>query len=375
MYAQKACAVFFSTGNDDVCRSSIWSNGKRTSAPYLYELSNFNRHDAIDVAVKVRNIDGQTVQKFLAMTSIEQGIMYYKAIIFNDADIAQRVKTEHRPSICKGLGRQVKHYDELVWRNACFDLVTQLALAKFSQKDVLEKTGDMNIAEASPTDKIWGVGLSHKNPEIQFAEKWSGNLLGRILMCVRQLLRPRPYDLNPDSTLALYKNAAQPVLLKMMDKLQEFIFPGPSSPYYDKWKQFPPEKVDAPWRIVFGGRFENIPIPDVIIELRDEIAKVLPHMQHLPRADNCTIQIYGYGGRVSNLRFHKDPPEYFSEVTSITLGGPRKMEFQGGSDVYASVFCENGDIYTFTDEAYTERTHGCSCSQYAVSFTFRRRKV
>ena len=374
MYGRNACAVFFSTRNDDVCRSSIWSDGKRTPAPHLYELSNFNCHDPIDVAVKVQNINGQTIQKSLSMTSVEQGIMYYKAIIFNNIDIAERIQNEHRPAICKRLGRQVQHYDECVWRDACFELVTQLALAKFSRRDVLEKTGDMNIAEASPTDKLWGVGMSHDNPEIQFAEKWSGNIMGRILMCARQMLRPIPYDLNPATSLALYKNAAQPVLLKMMDKLHGFIFPGPSSPYWDEWHQFPPNKVDAPWRIVFGGRQKNLCIPEVIFELRDEIAKILPHMQHLPKADNCTVQLYAYDGRASHLRFHKDPAEYFSEVTSITLGGPRKMEFQGGNGFYTSVMCENGDIYTFKDEAYTENTHGSSCAQYAVSFTFRRRR-
>lgn len=69
----------------------------------------------------------------------------------------------------------------------------QCVFAKFSQNENLKQqlidTGSRIIAEASPYDKIWGIGLSEDNPMALDSTKWIGqNLLGEVLMTVRRNL-------------------------------------------------------------------------------------------------------------------------------------------------------------------------------------------
>ena len=68
--------------------------------------------------------------------------------------------------------------------------------AKFSQnpnlKEFLLSTGDALIAEASPYDKIWGIGLDRNTALRGTVEQWKGeNLLGCALMDVRDWLREK----------------------------------------------------------------------------------------------------------------------------------------------------------------------------------------
>ena len=56
-------------------------------------------------------------------------------------------------------------------------------------KEILLATGDHIIVEASPYDRIWGVGLSEENDDL-YKGNWNGqNLLGKALMEVREKLR------------------------------------------------------------------------------------------------------------------------------------------------------------------------------------------
>jgi len=66
-------------------------------------------------------------------------------------------------------------------------------LAKFSQNPQLKAfllgTGSRILVEASPVDKIWGIGLAQDNPAAENPKQWKGlNLLGFALMEVRQQL-------------------------------------------------------------------------------------------------------------------------------------------------------------------------------------------
>ncbi len=67
-------------------------------------------------------------------------------------------------------------------------------MAKFSQnKDLkifLLSTGNKVLVEASPYDKVWGVGLTKQDENITDPNNWLGiNLLGFALMTVRDMLR------------------------------------------------------------------------------------------------------------------------------------------------------------------------------------------
>ena len=133
-----------------------------------------------------------TVEK-KTFSSMEQFMMYRKAIYFGDEAVATNILATHDASQIKALGRQVSNYDEHIWNGIRQIVVYQGLLAKFSQnedlKDKLKSTGEAMLAECAVKDLIWSVGLSMKDPDRFDKTKWKGqNLLGYTLMMVRKCL-------------------------------------------------------------------------------------------------------------------------------------------------------------------------------------------
>lgn len=133
-------------------------------------------------------VDGQTY------STAEQFMMAEKAMLFKDLETREKILHTHDPKKQKALGRQVKHFNETIWQNKCVGIVTRGNLAKFSQnpemRKVLFETGDKILAEASPFDRGWGIGMAATNPDALDHKKWRGkNLLGMVLMIVRSKLR------------------------------------------------------------------------------------------------------------------------------------------------------------------------------------------
>ena len=86
----------------------------------------------------------------------------------------------------KGFGREVSNYNDEVWNNKRVKVVLFGAREKFTQnedlKQILMATGDTYMVEASPYDKIWGIGLSAGDARRIPEDKWPGaNLLGVVL--------------------------------------------------------------------------------------------------------------------------------------------------------------------------------------------------
>ena len=126
-------------------------------------------------------------------SSMEQFMMYRKAICFGDEAVSKNILSTDNASQIKALGRQVKNYDEHIWNGIRQIVVYEGLLAKFSQnedlKDRLKSTGEATLAECAVKDLIWGVGLSMKDPDRFDKTKWKGqNLLGYTLMMVREYL-------------------------------------------------------------------------------------------------------------------------------------------------------------------------------------------
>mgnify|MGYP002621576836 FL=1 len=124
----------------------------------------------------------------------EHFMMAAKARLFGDAETEAAIIAAGHPGQAKDLGRQVRGFDEETWRDARFDLVVQGNLAKFGQnpelRDFLLGTGDRVLVEASPVDRVWGIGLAADDERAERPECWRGlNLLGFALMEVRQALR------------------------------------------------------------------------------------------------------------------------------------------------------------------------------------------
>lgn len=139
------------------------------------------------------DVDGMT---FCCM---EQYMMYKKAILFNDYEIANKIMNSRNPEYIKHLGREVDGFDKEIWDKHKIEIVSKGNYMKFSQnkdlKDKLLNTKGL-IAEASPYDKIWGIGLRENNPNSRNMHMWRGeNLLGIILTYLRiALQKEKSYD-------------------------------------------------------------------------------------------------------------------------------------------------------------------------------------
>lgn len=133
-----------------------------------------------------------TVEK-KTFSSMEQFMMYRKAICFSDEAVAADILSTNDVAEIKALGRQVSNYDEHIWNGIRQIVVYEGLLAKFSQdrdlKDKIKSTGEAILAECAVKDLIWGIGLSMKDPNRFDKTKWKGqNLLGYTLMMVRERL-------------------------------------------------------------------------------------------------------------------------------------------------------------------------------------------
>lgn len=123
----------------------------------------------------------------------EQFMMAEKARVFKDTIIRNKILTLNEAKKIKALGRQVKNFDATVWKKEAFDVVVRGNLAKFEQNAdllaFLKGTGDDVLVEASPYDKIWGIGMDKNNIYAINPLQWNGeNLLGFALMEVRYKL-------------------------------------------------------------------------------------------------------------------------------------------------------------------------------------------
>jgi ribA/ribD-fused uncharacterized protein len=125
--------------------------------------------------------------------SAEQWMMAEKARIFSDFDNLEQILKSSDPKVIKELGRQISLFDEDVWNQRKYDIVFEGNFLKFSQdeslKSFLLSTENKILVEASPYDKIWGIGMRQDEEGIRNPRNWKGqNLLGFALMEVRSNL-------------------------------------------------------------------------------------------------------------------------------------------------------------------------------------------
>ncbi|GBU09290.1 swarming motility protein [Gammaproteobacteria bacterium] len=137
----------------------------------------------------------------LIFNCAEQYMMYSKALLFSDKSSASDILLAQHPRTQKMIGRKIKNFDEQIWLFFRGSIVFSANYAKFSQSDDLKSmllnTGSSIIAEASPSDKIWGIGLAESDQLALNPKNWKGmNLLGIALMQVRASLRGENIELN-----------------------------------------------------------------------------------------------------------------------------------------------------------------------------------
>ncbi len=141
----------------------------------------------------------------LVWNNTEEHFMAAKARFFGDEGthslIVAHAANRGHPGNVKELGRLVKGYDDKAWSCVRLGAMTHSCYLKFSQNPDLaaqmKATGGRVLVEASPVDKVWGVGLDIDSAAAHAANSsftgaslaWPGqNLLGKALMQVRSLL-------------------------------------------------------------------------------------------------------------------------------------------------------------------------------------------
>ncbi|MFJ8494035.1 NADAR family protein [Streptomyces sp. NPDC094038] len=124
----------------------------------------------------------------------EHWMMAGKARLFGDPEAERAVLAAAHPAEAKKAGRLVRGFDESIWTRERFRIVAEGSAHKFAAepelRDYLLSTGDRVLVEASPVDRIWGIGLAATAPAAEDPGRWRGlNLLGFALMEAREQLR------------------------------------------------------------------------------------------------------------------------------------------------------------------------------------------
>ncbi len=159
---------------------------------YLFFLSHIQKSQHIDKSCLSQwypagfSVDG------VYYATAEHYMMAEKARLF-DASKVEKIINSKSAGEAKALGREVDNFNQELWDRVSFDIVVKGNLAKFSQNEELKAfllaSKNRVLAEASPKDRIWGIGLSVDNKDAQNPYKWRGlNKLGFALMVVREKL-------------------------------------------------------------------------------------------------------------------------------------------------------------------------------------------
>ncbi|WP_030486984.1 NADAR family protein [Micromonospora chokoriensis] len=136
----------------------------------------------------------------LRFATAEHYMMWRKATLFGDRAVAEKILAAPHPHAAKALGGRVAGFDQQTWNEHRSAIVVAGNLAKFDQHPALRAfllaTRQRVLVEASPVDRIWGIGLNRDDPAASDPGSWRGlNLLGFALMQVREVLRDQgPHD-------------------------------------------------------------------------------------------------------------------------------------------------------------------------------------
>ncbi|GGN76685.1 hypothetical protein GCM10011579_058060 [Streptomyces albiflavescens] len=136
----------------------------------------------------------------------EHWMMASKARLFGDEEAERAVLAASNPALAKKAGRLVRGFDEAIWERERFGIVVEGSVHKFAAhtdlREFLLGTGERSemgvppaeswgrvLVEASPMDRVWGIGLAADDERASDPERWRGpNLLGFALMEARERL-------------------------------------------------------------------------------------------------------------------------------------------------------------------------------------------
>jgi ribA/ribD-fused uncharacterized protein len=123
---------------------------------------------------------------------VEEYLFVKKAEFANDDSAKHRILKASTPADCKQIGKGIV-VDRKKWQSQEIAVMTKALFEKFNQnqipRDYLKKTGNKTLAEVSPTDRFWGIGMSLGKVASSNQLTWTGkNKLGELLMDLRSKL-------------------------------------------------------------------------------------------------------------------------------------------------------------------------------------------
>jgi len=168
-----------------------YENGEQLK--YIYFWGNTAKENQISKSCFSQWYDSSFTVKDVTYTTAEHWMMAQKALLFNDREIFEKIIRCIKPSEAKDLGRAIKNFNEELWLNERYQIVVNGNIHKFNQNrelgEFLLSTKNRILVEASPVDKIWGIGLAQDSKDIDNLYNWRGqNLLGFALMEARDFL-------------------------------------------------------------------------------------------------------------------------------------------------------------------------------------------
>lgn len=135
------------------------------------------------------------VENGIPFNCSEQYFMYHKCLLFDPKNkrLQYTILRESCPSKVRQFGRQVANYNEEIWEKERYNIMLNALKLKFGQnyaiKEKLLSTGNKNLYEASKHDRIWGIGYRDMDALYKPRHKFGQNLLGKVLMEIRNELR------------------------------------------------------------------------------------------------------------------------------------------------------------------------------------------
>jgi|GEM_PF-1124065 len=151
-----------------------------------------------------------TSKEGIRFNTAEQYMMYQKAMLFNDSEVAAQILKAETPNEQKELGRKVKGFAPAVWNDHAQDIVYQGNYYKFTQNahlfDVLAATKGKELVEAAHYDPVWGIGLRADDPLAEDKANWKGkNWLGGTLTKLRDNLDTAGFQPRRDPAVRILR--------------------------------------------------------------------------------------------------------------------------------------------------------------------------
>ena len=105
------------------------------------------------------------------------------------------------PSTHKRIGRGVCNFDSDVWDGEKQNAVLAGTYAKFTQKPAMKNRllSNKRLAEASPLNPVWGIGLRADNPRTNDSRQWRREICSvrHVLPFTKPFVKVRPSQHTP----------------------------------------------------------------------------------------------------------------------------------------------------------------------------------